>query len=545
MATISRRKTIIRKGFIVTAFYVLCSTISLHLFFVKNQTMSSGSGCLSDRPEPPGGSFFRINRIYYLNTFVATVRNQMMQGWLSAQHIPFFRIEALAGAVHPRCFPLSICHRNTRAMMAYTYLFEYGGFEPAPCQPTELKSRDMFLSFGQRPQHTNGRPYYDLSGTTLILHKDNIVIPQTDQLERHLADAIQCGQIALDWEVIRIKCCRAQNSQENNTSSNFSSWRPHLQPWDQEDSFFEAILWKDTALQRLFRTMGITLGTQSTMGTLLRLDRFVASNFRSYNQEVCFCVRQATEKDVPVAVRTTVLPQEKKISLQRIQQQTPLSDVLPPRKIERVYYSNLDKNVLRKNMMEFWLNQDKSRTIPYKRIAAHVGDTEKDQCVEDKNATKRCQGVAGLARTLLHILTNETMNGTSLILEDDFFITDPAFKRMEASIALVPDDWDVIRFDCRDIYDQVDLKWLSPFVAKSNEFRHQKNCTRCFFCGGTHAMLVREESTERLKRMWGQTPFDDVDCIIGRTKWINSYCVNIGAGDMFNFAAERSDIPKD
>jgi len=44
--------------------------------------------------------------------------------------------------------------------------------------------------------------------------------------------------------------------------------------------------------------------------------------------------------------------------------------------------------------------------------------------------------------------------------------------------------------------------------------------------------------------MWGQTPFDDIDCVIGRTEWINSYCVSKGVGDMFNFFAEGSDIPK-
>ena len=57
-------------------------------------------------------------------------------------------------------------------------------------------------------------------------------------------------------------------------------------------------------------------------------------------------------------------------------------------------------------------------------------------------------------------------------------------------------------------------------------------------------MLAKEESISRLKLMWGQTPFDDIDCAIGRTEWINSYCVSMGVGDMFNFFAEGSDIPK-
>jgi hypothetical protein len=109
---------------------------------------------------------------------------------------------------------------------------------------------------------------------------------------------------------------------------------------------------------------------------------------------------------------------------------------------------------------------------------------------------------------------------------------------------MVLDDWDVIRFDCRDVY-YVNHQWLNPLVARTNRVRERKDCTQGFFCGGTHAMLVKEESISRLKLMWGQTPFDNIDCVIGRTEWINSYsCVNIGVGDMFNFFAEGSDIPK-
>ena len=456
-----------------------------------------------------------------------------MKEWLSSQHIPFTRIEAMSGSVPPVCLPQPDCERNTCIASTYSYLFHYGGFNPKPSKPDEFTTVVEDLPFGKRPNHTTGRPFYDLMGNILVLHADNIVIPHADQLEHHLAGALESGQIASEWEVIRLKCCSAGDKAANTTNGGFSLSNPSVKT---HDAFFEAVLWKDSALQR-FATAMTEIPSE-------RLDRHIASSFQTYTQEMCFCHRRSDSKNQTRIIQGTTSPEESKVSLQRIQQQAPARRG-PARKIDRVYYSNLEKNVLRKAMMNFWLNEDPLvRTIPYKRIGAMVGDLSQDKCKEGKNKPNQCRGVAGLARTLLHILDNEPTNGTSLILEDDFFITDPGFRRIEASVAMVPDDWDVIRFDCREIW-QVDLQWLNPFVVRTNQFRERINCTsRCYFCGGTHAMLVREESISRLKSMWGQTPFDEVDCIIGKTEWINSYCVNIGVGDMLKFISEGSDIKK-
>jgi hypothetical protein len=542
----SSSKTLTRHRILIAAFYMICSIGSLQMYYVGDSGTSSLPECLSPTvlsksSSSVTGTGFRIDQIFYLNSFVNPDRNQYMKKWLSSQHIPFTRIESIAGAISPRCWPQSICKKNIRAASTYRYILNYGGVHVSPCLPNEFTTELEGLPFGDRPSYTTGRPFFDLTGTTLVLHSDNVVIPHTDQLEQHLAAAMRSGQIAPEWEVIRLKCCSpndksaAAATNPTNGTTTFSvakipinlGGKPH-------DTFFEAMLWKDSALQRLATTLIKVSGE--------RLDRHIASSFQTYTQEVCFCHRQSDSKKQPRVIRGTVLPEESKVSLQRIQQQAPARKG-PARKIDRVFYSNLEKNVLRKSMMNFWLNEDPLRTAPYKRISARVGDLSRDQCTEEKNTTQRCRGIVGLARTLLHILDNEPTNGTSLILEDDFFITDPGFQRMEASLAMVPDDWDVIRFDCRDVY-QVDLQWLNPFVVRSNQVRERKDCTRCFFCGGTHAMLVREESISRLKSMWGQTPFDDVDCIIGRTEWIKSYCVNIGVGDMFNFFSEGSDIPK-
>ena len=475
---------------------------------------------------------FQIDRIFYVNSFVSADRNRNMKEWLSSQHISYTRIESMIGSASAECLLQVDCKRNTRDATIYTYLLSYGGFRVRRSKPVELSTEVEDLPFGKRPSHTTGRPFFNLTGTSLVLHNDNIVIPHTDQLEHHLATALESGQVASDWEVIRLKCCSAPDKAANTTIGGFSLSNHSVNT--KKESFFEAILWKDSALQRLATTV--------VKVSKARLDRHIASSFQTYTQETCFCHRRPESKKQPRVIRGTVLPEETKVSLQRIQQQAPARKG-PARKIDQVYFSNLEKNMLRKKMMNFWLNEDPLRTAPYKRINARVGDPARDKCVEKKSATKQCRGIAGLARTLLHILDNEPTNGTTLILEDDFFITDPGFRRMEASLAMVPDDWDVIRFDCKDV-NQVNLQWLNPFVARTNRVRERKDCTYCFFCGGTHAMLVKEESTSRLKSMWGQTPFDDIDCIMGRTNWINSYCVNIGVGDMFKILMEGSDIPK-
>ena len=480
---------------------------------------------------------FRIDRIFYFNSFVSLDRNRKMKEWLSSQHIPFTRVEKLAGVVSTKCWPQSVCKKNTRAASTYTYILNYGGLRggvhATPCLQQEFTTKVKGLPFGERPSHTTGKPFFDLTGTTLVLHNDNIVIPHTDQLEHHLATALESGQVASDWEVIQLKCCSVEDKTARTPKSNFSLLGAHNHRVNMRDSYVEAVIWKDSALQRLATIVRLPSD---------RLGRRIASSFQTYTQEACFCHRRSDSTDQPMVIREIMWPKEPKVSLQRIQQQAP-ARIGPARKIDQVYFSNLEKNMLRKKMMNFWLNEDPLRTAPYKRINARVGDPARDKCVEKKSATKQCRGIAGLARTLLHILDNEPTNGTTLILEDDFFITDPGFRRMEASLAMVPDDWDVIRFDCKDV-NQVNLQWLNPFVARTNRVRERKDCTYCFFCGGTHAMLVKEESTSRLKSMWGQTPFDDIDCIMGRTNWINSYCVNIGVGDMFKISMEGSDIPK-
>lgn len=538
MAGHLRSRTMTRQRFLVAAFYTICAISSLQVFFVSDRVISIGSGSRAGLPNsgPSGKTSAKLNihRIFYFNAFTRADKNWHMKKWLSAQSIPFHRIEAFTGSPSWGCRRKLSCYMNIGPASTYSYLLEYGGFELQPSLPGEFNSNSSVdLPFGERPHYTHGHSFFNLSGTTLVLHQDDIYIPDTAKLQFYLGSAIQSGAMDPYWDVVRLHCCPQEEESTNQTrpESNFTLGM-HTNRWLSKGGTIDALLWNDVALKRL-----------STDDNEKRLEQPWESNFHTFNLHGCFCKRRDSfPREPQMAVKRTVLPREPKVSLQRIQQQYALRKGAP-RKVERIFYSNLEKNVKRKTMMNFWLNEDPLRRVPFKRIGARIGDPSMDQCITNKNITKRCQGVAGLARTLLHILDNEDTTGMFLVLEDDFFISDSGFRRLEASLAMVPDDWDMIRFDCRDI-NQVDLQWLNPFVARSNEYHTRNGCVRCFFCGGTHAIVMKGESTEKIKAMWGQTPFDDVDCVIGRTKWVNSYCVNIGVGDMYYFDRERSDIPK-
>jgi hypothetical protein len=57
-------------------------------------------------------------------------------------------------------------------------------------------------------------------------------------------------------------------------------------------------------------------------------------------------------------------------------------------------------------------------------------------------------------------------------------------------------------------------------------------------------MLWRDSSIHKLKKMWSTVPYEANDCIITDKvkKALNSYCVQIGVGDIIYINSERSDI---
>jgi hypothetical protein len=214
--------------------------------------------------------------------------------------------------------------------------------------------------------------------------------------------------------------------------------------------------------------------------------------------------------------------------------------------IDRIYYSNLEKNWLRRQSMERWLLQqnsdDQQPLIPYKRINATVG--EMGVCLPNKAA--KCRGLSGLARTLVGIIETENTTGLSLVLEDDYVVQDPNFSRLYEAIQMVPNDWDLIRFDCYDM-EPVTFRTINRFVIDTSKILsckknpNHKN-QNCYFCGGTHSMLFRGTSVHKLKEMWSTTPYQDVDCMIAESPSVKSYCVKIGLGHLYQIASELTSI---
>jgi hypothetical protein len=123
----------------------------------------------------------------------------------------------------------------------------------------------------------------------------------------------------------------------------------------------------------------------------------------------------------------------------------PRANELVSRSVNRVYYINLESNPKRRAMAESWLSQ---QPVPYQRINATVGSSDPKACVSSKQQPNRCRGLSGLVMTELDIIRNHNTSGLTLVLEDDFIVNRPINQLVNVTLALVPDDWDIIRWDC-------------------------------------------------------------------------------------------------
>merc|ERR1711862_1018850 len=154
---------------------------------------------------------------------------------------------------------------------------------------------------------------------------------------------------------------------------------------------------------------------------------------------------------------------------------------------------------------------------------------------------------------------------------------------MGRSIQLVPRDWDVLRWDCWQ-HPLPYFKWFSNFsysvsplndtvllalknrtdtLCKENisplndpiflalKNRTDKLCKenqkkskhKCWYCGGTHAVMWRSDSVQKLRDVWSERPYDDIDCRLTH-KSLKSYCINIGVGHFHKPKNEKSDVTK-
>ena len=227
----------------------------------------------------------------------------------------------------------------------------------------------------------------------------------------------------------------------------------------------------------------------------------------------------------------------------------------------RILYINMDHRMDRRKHMESWLSRESP--VPYRRVRAHAGN-ESSQCVPGKQSPARCRGIAGLASTLVRTIDQlEGAAGDTLILEDDVYVRVAELRR---HVARVPDDWEVIRFDCfgyvppsfkfveDDIFEPRHIRPCSARSLKLNTSYPKE--AHCWFCGGTFAMLIRESSRSKLRKIWSRQPNDDPDCILSRGWWpyqdgrkwpttpLKTYCLQAGIVDFIKALSGISDHPK-
>jgi hypothetical protein len=202
-------------------------------------------------------------------------------------------------------------------------------------------------------------------------------------------------------------------------------------------------------------------------------------------------------------------------------------------RLDRIYYLNLPHRPLRRQMMEGWLG---NQSVPFQRIEPVRGPSDPENCESHKRKPPaRCFGLASLARTLVGIIRDRPVGeGLTLVLEDDYRVFMRLDELLRASLRIVPADWDIIRWDCTGGFHALaDVRRVGNATLAKSVFKDE--CVKrreeggdpgdCWFCGGTHVHLWRGSSVDKLARVWGRVPYNDVDCRLS-TPELNSYCVN-------------------
>jgi len=209
--------------------------------------------------------------------------------------------------------------------------------------------------------------------------------------------------------------------------------------------------------------------------------------------------------------------------------------------INNIYYINLDSNGGRRKFMESWLSES---GIPYQRVPASKGplwDGKKDKrCSDEKSKKKQhpsvCRSIVGLRDSNIKIMDNYDVSGVTLVLEDDHFVNIPAVLEI---LPVLPSDWDIVRLDCQCWSNpphfetkklMKDINWDTTGKIKCKQgtiFQTKPICdkiTKCWYCGGTHAVLWRSDKLHKLRKLWMLTPVDDIDCMLNTNK-LKAYCV--------------------
>jgi hypothetical protein len=224
--------------------------------------------------------------------------------------------------------------------------------------------------------------------------------------------------------------------------------------------------------------------------------------------------------------------------------------------IQRIYFINLESAVKRRQFMEKWLS---GTNVAYERIEAQ------ELAVSDLLVDKRCGlsvcptigcplqdpqrscAVRGLIASNIKIMDTKNTSGLTLVLEDDYKIK---IRLLSDAIKLVPQDWDVIRFNCKGLRRHLPPSFNVTLRSGLRIFKTQCGRTRtsadkqCTYCGGSHATLWRGgDSVKKLRALWSRMPAIGIDCAL-TTDTLQSYCVNGEFGSFDKQLQKISSIPK-
>ena len=191
--------------------------------------------------------------------------------------------------------------------------------------------------------------------------------------------------------------------------------------------------------------------------------------------------------------------------------------------IDRIYYINVDERQDRAEFMKWWLSwQD----TPYARIAAVSGVST--GCVKRLSRPNHCRGVIGLRMSNLYIMDDAETSGITMVLEDDVKVN---MSLVLDAVRAVPHDWDVIRLDCWGF-----IPWNFPYVTP-NIFKTEPRYWHTTYYGGTHAMIWRSDSINKIRNIWSVQPYDDIDSLL-TTSEINSYCVQKSVALLYELGSD-------
>jgi hypothetical protein len=432
-----------------------------------------------------------VDSLVYFNSFVNPLRHAFMEGWIGQQQQQL--------------------QQNALSFKVFR------------CEPTNANKTGS-IKWKLMLGHGLGRSYQRLryvlpdmdNITTVVLHDDATQIDDMARLEIALA------KLPDDWNVARLQC--RQN-------------RSH------------AIAYRNTSLKTLIQLMPHEQGDDIHR----LLHRHNGTKFQVY------CVNLGITRQVPC-------PQEPpnhvveavwftnafdtRVSETEIRKIEPPLNANTDARIDKIIYHNLARNQLRRKSMEHWLSE---QPIPYTRAEGLTGNTT--GCASNIQTEARCRGVSGLLFTLVHIIDHYNMTGTTLILEDDIIIVDKYLERLELALPLVPDDWDIIRFDTWGVnwtsYGSFEFQSVNDYVLNTTTYDIGTPCAEtvwegpCQLFGGTYAMLFREQSVHKLRDLWSKPPYGDADGAISDgtgSNGIRSYSLQIGIFEHRLLKSEFSQI---